>query len=61
MGEKVFRSRGSIIALPKEGFIDQKILLYEETCSFDNKDIGSLKANVTFSSNAIFKPFDALA
>lgn len=60
MGKKVFRSHASIIALPDDDFIDQKIMSYDETCSFDNEDIESLKSNGDFPFDATFKSFDAL-
>ena len=55
MGRKALRSRFSIIVLPEEDFIDQKLLSYEETCSFNNENIVSLKANVAFPSDTIFE------
>lgn len=60
MGKKVLRSHISILAPFEEDFVDQKLLDYEETCSFNNYDIRSLKANGDFSTSTIFKPFDAL-
>ena len=44
----MLHSRASIVALSDDDFIDQKILAYNETCSFDEEDIGFLKSNEAF-------------
>lgn len=60
MGKKALLSRASIIAPFDEDFIDEKILCFEEICSFDNEEIKPLKENEAFPSGTFFKYFDAL-
>lgn len=59
IGKKIARSRVSITAPSDNDFINQKILTYNETWSFDYEDIGSLRANEAFPTDTIFKPYDA--
>ena len=53
-------SRKNILALPEDDFIDQGILSYEETYSFRDDDVESLRLNGSFPLKAIFRPFDPL-
>lgn len=61
MGKMTLLSRARVLTLPDEDFFDQKILTYEETCSFDDNDIESLKTGGAFPAETIFKPFNAHA
>lgn len=58
MGKKMNVSRKDILASSGADFIDQRILSYDEICSFDDDDIKSLKTVGTFSNEVFFKPFD---
>lgn len=58
MSKKILHSHASILAPSKDDFVDQKLLAYEETCSFNNDDNVSLKANGAFLADTIFKSFD---
>lgn len=58
MGKKMTVSRKDILASSVDDFVDQRILSYDEICSFDNDDIESLKAVGAFSNKVFFKPFD---
>ena len=60
MGRKIHFSRKSILALPDDDFIDQVILSYEETCSFGDDDIESLRLNGAFPPDEFLRPFDPL-
>ena len=60
LGKKETQSHASIIAPPENDFIDQGILSYEQIYSFDDEGIESMKANGVFSSDTIFRSFDAL-
>ena len=59
MGKNIYCSRTSILAPSDEDFVDQKLLIYEETNSFDDDAIESLKTSEGFPANTVFKPFDA--
>lgn len=59
MGMKSTRSHGIIIAIPRDDFTDQKILSYEETCTFNDDDIEVLNLSETFPIGNVFKAFDA--
>ena len=58
MGRKMVVSRKNILDLPKDDFIDQGIISYEETCSFGDGDIESLRLSGAFPSKVVFRPFD---
>lgn len=60
MGKKIVCFRASISAPSDNDFADQKLLIYNETCSFDDEDIGFLKFNGSFPIDTIFRPYDAL-
>ena len=53
-------SHKNILALPEDDFINQGIISHEETCSFGDNDIESLRLGGAFPSEAVFRPFDPL-
>ena len=60
MGLKMAVSRKSILALPDDDVVDQGILSYEESYSFGDGDIKSLRLIGAFPSGVVFIPFDSL-
>ena len=50
--------RKNILAPFEDDFVDQKILSYNEICSFDDDDNESLKSVGAFSKDVVFKPFN---
>lgn len=59
MGKKATHPRTSIIDVPDNHFVDQKILTDEKTFSFDDNNIEAPKYIRAFPAGAIFRPFDA--
>ena len=46
----------NIIPIPDDDFVDQKILSYEETCTFVDDCIEALKSAETFPASTILEP-----
>lgn len=60
MGRKIVVSRKNILALPDDDITDQGIPSYEESCSFGDDEIESLRLKGAFPPKAIVRPFDPL-
>ena len=58
MCKKMTLSRKNILAPSEDDFFYQKILSYDEICSFDDDDIELLKSDEAFSNDDVFKPFN---
>lgn len=59
MGNKITRSHASIVLPSDDDFTNQKIQAHDDSHSFDNVDIKTLKTNDAFPDGVIFKAFDA--